>query len=182
MSTLILPNGTFFLSDTHVTHDPTVDEIVETTLLSAEAVRRFGETPKVALLSHSNFGSRSTPTALKMQAAMEILRERHPELEVEGEMQADAALNEVIRNRVFPNSRLSGQANLLIFPNLEASNTSFNLLKSLGNGLPVGPMLVGVAQPAHILTPAVTARGIINMSALAVVDAQSRQDQTSRLI
>ncbi len=174
MSTLIMPNGTFFLADTHVTHDPTVNEIVATTLLSAEAVRRFGETPKVALLSHSNFGSRSTSTALKMQAAMRILREEHPELEVEGEMQADAALDEVIRNRVFPNSRLNGQANLLIFPNLEASNTAFNLLKVLGNGLSVGPMLVGAAQAAHILTPSVTARGIINMSALAVVDAQSR--------
>lgn len=176
MSTLIMPNGTFFLADTQVTHDPTVDEIVESTLLSADAVRRFGETPKIALLSHSNFGSRSTSSALKMQAAMRILREKHPELEVEGEMQADAALDEVVRNRMFPNSRLSGQANLLIFPNLEASNTAFNLLKTLGNGLPVGPMLVGAAKPVHILTPAVTSRGLLNMSALAVVDAQSRLD------
>lgn len=179
MSTLIMPNGTFFLADTHVTHDPTVDEIVESTLLSADAVRRFGETPKIALLSHSNFGSRATSTALKMQAAMEILREKHPDLEVDGEMQADAALDEAVRNRVFPNSRLSGQANLLIFPNLEASNTAFNLLKVLGNGLSVGPMLVGAAKAAHILTPSVTSRGIINMSALAVVDAQSRTNQIS---
>jgi malate dehydrogenase (oxaloacetate-decarboxylating)(NADP+) len=176
LSTLIMPNGTFFLSDTHVTHDPTVAEIVEATRLSADAVRRFGETPKIALLSHSNFGSRATPTALKMQAAMKILREENPELEVEGEMQADAALDEVIRNRVFPDSKLTGQANLLIFPNLEASNTAFNLLKVLGNGLPVGPMLLGTAKPVHILTSAVTSRGIINMSALAVVDAQSRND------
>ncbi|NQW02004.1 MAG: NADP-dependent malic enzyme [Rhodospirillales bacterium] len=175
MSTLIMPKGTFFLADTQVTHDPTVDEIVESTLLSADAVRRFGETPKIALLSHSNFGSRTTSTALKMQAAMSILREKYPELEVEGEMQADAALDEIVRNRAFPNSRLTGQANLLIFPNLDASNTAFNLLKSLGNGLPVGPMLVGAAMAAHILTPAVTARGLLNMSALAVVDAQSRQ-------
>ncbi len=182
MSTLIMPNGTFFLADTHVTHDPTVDEIVETTLLCADAVRGFGKIPKIALLSHSNFGSRSTPTAVKMQAAMERLRARHPDLEVEGEMQADAALDEVIRNRVFPNSRLTGQANLLIFPNLEASNTAFNLLKILGNGLSVGPMLVGAAKPAHILTPAVTSRGIINMSAIAVVDAQSRLSETPRLI
>ena len=159
-----------------MTHDPTVAEIVEATRLSADAVRRFGETPKIALLSHSNFGSRATPTALKMQAAMKILREENPELEVEGEMQADAALDEVIRNRVFPDSKLTGQANLLIFPNLEASNTAFNLLKVLGNGLPVGPMLLGTAKPVHILTSAVTSRGIINMSALAVVDAQSRND------
>jgi malate dehydrogenase (oxaloacetate-decarboxylating)(NADP+) len=176
MSTLVMPNGTFFLADTHVTHDPTVAEIVETTCLSAEAVRRFGETPKIALLSHSNFGSRSTPTALKMQTAMEVLRAQYPDLEVEGEMQADAALDETIRNRVFPNSQLKGQANLLIFPNLEASNTAFNLLKVLGNGLPVGPILLGTAKPVHILTPAVTARGIINMSAIAVVDAQSRHE------
>lgn len=182
MSTLIMPNGTFFLADTHVSHDPSVDEIVETTLLCADAVRGFGKIPKIALLSHSNFGSRSTPTALKMQAAMERLRERHPDLEVEGEMQADAALDEVVRNRVFPNSCLTGQANLLIFPNLEASNTAFNLLKILGNGLSVGPMLVGAAKPAHILTPAVTSRGIINMSAIAVVDAQSRISGTPRLI
>jgi malate dehydrogenase (oxaloacetate-decarboxylating)(NADP+) len=179
MSTLVMPNGTFFLADTHVTHEPTVAEIVETTCLSAKAVCRFGETPKIALLSHSNFGSRSTPTALKMQTAMEILRDQYPNLEVEGEMQADAALDEIIRNRVFPGSKLKGQANLLIFPNLEASNTAFNLLKVLGNGLPVGPILLGTAKPVHILTSAVTVRGIINMSAIAVVDAQSRTDDAA---
>jgi malate dehydrogenase (oxaloacetate-decarboxylating)(NADP+) len=117
-----------------------------------------------------------------MQAAMKILREENPELEVEGEMQADAALDEVIRNRVFPDSKLTGQANLLIFPNLEASNTAFNLLKVLGNGLPVGPMLLGAAKPVHILTSAVTSRGIINMSALAVVDAQSRNDDDAAYV
>ncbi len=177
MSTLVMPTGTFFLADTHVTHEPTVAEIVETTCLSAKAVSRFGETPKIALLSHSNFGSRSTSTALKMQTAMETLRDQYPNLEVEGEMQADAALDETIRNRVFPDSKLKGQANLLIFPNLEASNTAFNLLKVLGNGLPVGPILLGTEKPVHILTSAVTVRGIINMSAIAVVDSQSLPDE-----
>jgi len=182
MSTVIMSRGTFFLCDTHVTHDPCVDEIVEMTLLSAEAVRRFGEVPKVALLSHSNFGSRETVTAQKMRRATQILKTRAPDLEVEGEMQADSALNEALRDTAFPNSVLNGQANLLVFPNVEAANTAFNLLISLGGGLPVGPMLVGVAKPAHILTPSVSARGIVNMSALAVVDAQSREGNAPKLL
>ena len=175
LSTLIMPSGTFFLCDTHVTFEPTADELVEMTLLAAEAVRRFGEVPKVALVSHSNFGSDGTPSADRMHRAVELLRDRAPDLEIEGEMQADIAFNEEYRKRMFPHSRLSGQANLLILPGLEAANSSFNLLKSIGGGLPVGPMLLGAAQPAHILTPSVTARGIVNMSALAVVDAQSRE-------
>ncbi len=182
MSTVIMSRGTFFLCDTHVTHDPCAEEIVEMTLLSAEAVRRFGEIPKVALLSHSNFGSRQTPTAKKMREATLLLRKRAPELEVEGEMQADSALNETLRQAAFPDSKLSGQANLLIFPNVEAANTAFNLLISIGGGLPVGPMLVGGAKPAHILTPSVSARGIVNMSALAVVDAQSRVGAAPKLL
>ena len=175
LSTLIMPSGTFFLCDTHVTFEPTADELVEMTLLAAEAVRRFGEVPKVALVSHSNFGSDGTPSADRMHRAVELLRDRAPDLEIEGEMQADIAFNEEYRKRMFPHSRLSGQANLLILPGLEAANSSFNMLKSIGGGLPVGPMLLGAAQPAHILTPSVTARGIVNMSALAVVDAQSRE-------
>ncbi|MCH7865129.1 MAG: NADP-dependent malic enzyme [Proteobacteria bacterium] len=180
LSTLIMPEGTYFICDTHVTYDPTADELVEMTLLAAEAVRRFGETPKVALISHSNFGNAKTPSAEKMHRAVELLRERAPDLEVEGEMQADIAINEDYRARMFPNSRLSGQANLLILPNLEAANSSFNMLKSIGGGLPVGPMLIGCAQPAHILTPSVTARGIVNMAALAVVDAQTRETGQER--
>ena len=175
LSTLIMPSGTCFLCDTHVTFEPTADELVEMTLLAAEAVRRFGEVPKVALVSHSNFGSADTPSADRMHRAVELLRDRAPDLEIEGEMQADIAFNEEYRKRMFPHSRLSGQANLLILPGLEAANSSFNLLKSIGGGLPVGPMLLGAAQPAHILTPSVTARGIVNMSALAVVDAQARE-------
>ncbi|MBC8339060.1 MAG: NADP-dependent malic enzyme [Alphaproteobacteria bacterium] len=175
LSTLILPSGTFFLCDTHVTQNPGVEELVEMTLLSAEAVRRFGEVPKVALISHSNFGTAPTKSAEKMREAVRILRERAPDLEVDGEMQADMALDETLRDRIFPGSRLNGEANLLVLPDLNTANTAFNLLKSLSGGLPVGPMLLGVAKPAHILTPSVTARGIVNMCALAVVDAQSRE-------
>ena len=175
LSTLIMPQGTYFLCDTHVTYEPTTEELVEMTLLAADAIRRFGETPKVAMISHSNFGNAKTPSSERMHRAVELLRERAPDLEVEGEMQVDIAINEDYRARMFPNSRLSGQANLLVLPGLEAANSSFNMLKSIGGGLPVGPMLIGCAQPAHILTPSVTARGIVNMAALAVVDAQSRE-------
>ncbi|NQU57825.1 MAG: NADP-dependent malic enzyme, partial [Rhodospirillales bacterium] len=131
----------------------------------------FGEVPKVALLSHSNFGSDNSASALKMAEATRILRETFPDLEVEGEMHADTALNEELRMRIFPNTRLSGQANLLIFPTLDAANAAFNLVKSLGKGISIGPILLGVAKPVHILTPSTTVRGIVNMSAVAVVDA-----------
>ncbi|MBX9634596.1 MAG: NADP-dependent malic enzyme [Magnetospirillum sp.] len=172
MSLLIMPQGTFFICDTYVTPDPTAEQIVETTLLAAEEVRRFGIEPKVALLSHSNFGSRQTESAQKMREALAILHERAPYLEVEGEMHGDAALSEDIRERIFPNSRLKGQANLLIMPNLDAANISFNLLKVLGEGLSVGPILMGASLPAHILTPSATVRNIVNVTALAAVDAQ----------
>ena len=175
LSTLILPNGTFFFCDTHVTHDPGVEELVEMTLLSADAVRRFGVIPKVALLSHSNFGSARASSAVKMREAVKILKQRAPSLEVDGEMQADAALDATLRERIFPGSRLKGQANLLVLPDLNTANTAFNLLKSLSGGLPVGPKLIGAAKPVHILTQSVTARGIVNMSAIAVVDAQFRE-------
>ena len=174
LSTLILPNGTFFLCDTHVTQNPGVEELVQMTLLSVEAVKRFGEKPRVALLSHSNFGSDQSSSAKKMRDAVKILKLKDPNLEVEGEMQADVALNESLRERIFPDSRLNGNANLLVLPDLNTANTAFNLLKSLSGGLSVGPMLIGAAKPAHILTPSVTAQGIVNISALAVVDAQSR--------
>ena len=174
MTTLILNKGTFFLCDTHVTHDPSLDQIIEATVLSARAIQNFGIKPKIALLSHSNFGSLDTNSAVKMRSATKLLRERHPDLQVEGEMQADVALNEAIRKRVFPNSQLHGQANLLVFANVEAANTAFNLLRTLGDGISIGPMLVGGGKAAHILTPSVTSQGLLNMSALAVVDAQSR--------
>jgi len=174
ISLVILPSGSFFIVDTYVTPDPTAEEIAEMTLLAARHVDRFGLTPKVALLSHSSFGSSSTPSALKMRKALALLHERAPDLEVEGEMHADAALNEAIRENIFPNSKLKGTANLLVMPTLDAANISFNLVKSLGEGLSIGPILLGTAAPAHILTPSVTARGIVNMSAVAVVDAQDR--------
>ncbi len=175
LSVLLLPKGTFFLVDTQVTHDPSAEELAEMTLLSAEFVQSFGETPKIALLSHSNFGADDSPCARKMRDALRMVREQAPDLEVEGEMQADAAIDEDVRNRVFPNSRLKGMANLLVFPDREAANSAFNLLKSLDNGLPIGPILIGTDMPAHVLTSAVTARGIVNMAALAVVDAQIRR-------
>jgi malate dehydrogenase (oxaloacetate-decarboxylating)(NADP+) len=173
---LILNSGTYFLADTYVTPDPTAEEIAEMALMAAAHVRRFGSEPKVALLSHANFGSADTPSARKMRAALALLHAQAPDLEVEGEMHGDAALNEELRQRIFPNSRLKGSANLLILPNLDAANIAYNLIKAMANGLSVGPILIGPARPAHILTPSVTARGIVNMSAVAVVDAQDRAD------
>jgi malate dehydrogenase (oxaloacetate-decarboxylating)(NADP+) len=142
------------------------------TMLAADEARRFGVEPKVALLSHSNFGSTHEPSALKMREALAIINELDPDLEVEGEMHGDAALSEVLRDETFPNSKLKGQANLLVMPNLDAANIAFNLVKQLASGLSVGPMLLGMAQPVHVLNSAVTVRGTLNMSALAVVDAQ----------
>ena len=169
---LITPKGTFFLCDTYVVDDPTAEQVAEMTLRAAEAVRHFGVEPKVALLSHSNFGGSDTPGARKMRQAMELLLKRAPNLEVEGEMNGDVAIVEEIRHRIFPNSRLKGAANLLIMPNLDAANIAFNLLKVLGDGLNIGPILLGVRKPAHIVTPAVTVRGLVNMTAVAVYDAQ----------
>jgi malate dehydrogenase (oxaloacetate-decarboxylating)(NADP+) len=169
---LITPKGTFFLCDTYVVDDPTAEQVAEMTVRAAEAVRYFGVEPKIALLSHSNFGGSDTPGARKMRQAMELLLKRAPDLEVEGEMNGDAAIVEEIRNRVFPNSRLKGAANLLIMPSLDAANIAFNLLKVLGDGLNIGPILLGLRKPAHIVTPAVTVRGLVNMTAVAVYDAQ----------
>jgi len=173
MRALIHPRGTYFACDTHVTPDPTAEEIAEMAILAAEAIRRFGIEPKVALLSHSNFGSVDCPSAQKMRKARDLLEQLAPNLECEGEMHADAALSEEIRNRIFPNSRLKGVANLLVMPNVEAANIAQNLIKILGQAVPIGPILIGVAGPIHIMTESVSVRGIINMSAFAVVDAQS---------
>ena len=173
---LILSSGTYFLADTYVTPDPLAEAIAEMTLMAAAHVRRFGIEPKVALLSHANFGSADTPSARKMRAALALLHEQAPDLEAEGEMHGDVALDEELRQRIFPNSRLKGSANLLILPNLDAANIAYNLIKAMANGLAVGPILIGPAKPAHILTPSVTARDIVNMSAVAVVDAQDHAD------
>src|SRR4029453_17823082 len=179
MNAVMLPDRTLFIADTYVNIDPTAEDIAEITLLAADEIRRFGITPKVALLSHSSFGSSSHPQAKKMQAALALLNLMDPELEVEGEMHGDAALDEDVRARAFPNSRLKGEANLLIMPTVDAANIAFNLLKtSVGGGVTLGPILLGVAKPVHILTPSATVRRIVNMTALTVVDANvQRQGQ-----
>jgi malate dehydrogenase (oxaloacetate-decarboxylating)(NADP+) len=173
LNAIILPRGTFFICDTQVTPDPTAEQLVEMTLLAAEVVHRFGLTPKVALVSHSSFGTAATASAKKMQAALALLRAHGPDLEVEGEMAADLAFDEEARLRLFPNSRLTGQANLLVMPTLDAANIALNMFRSVGDGLSVGPILVGAAKAVHILTPTARVRGIVNMSALAVVEAQA---------
>ncbi len=172
MNVLLLPRRTLFICDTYVNEDPSAEQLAEIAVMAAEEVRRFGLTPKVALLSHSNFGTDDSPSALKMSRARELVAQRATDLEVEGEMHGDAALSQEIRNRVYPDSRLKGQANLLIMPNLDAANISFNLLKMTGGeGVTIGPILLGAARPVHILTPSATVRRLVNMTALAAVDA-----------
>jgi malate dehydrogenase (oxaloacetate-decarboxylating)(NADP+) len=175
LSLLITSRGAFFLADTHVRDNPSAAEIAEMAINCAQHVRRFGMEPKVALLSHSDYGSADSPSALKMRNALDLLRERSPQLEVDGEMQADTALSQTIRDLIMPMSPLRGEANLLIMPNLDAANIAFQLVKIAADALPVGPILVGPAKPAHILTPSVTARGIVNITAVAVVEAQSAE-------
>jgi len=176
MNMLILPKRTLFICDTYVNPDPTAEQLAEITMLAADEVQRFGIVPRIALLSHSNFGSSRNPSAQKMGSVRDILEQMAPHLEVEGEMHGDAALNEEIRMKIFPNSRLKGEANLLIMPTLDAANISFNLLKvTAGEGITVGPMLLGAAKPVHILTPTATVRRLVNMAALASVDAASQR-------
>ncbi|MEP1575094.1 NADP-dependent malic enzyme [Roseibium album] len=174
MSLLINSQGALFMSDTFVTEDPTAEEISEMAILAAQEIRRFGIEPKIALLSMSNFGSRETASSRKMREALDIIWERHPELEADGEMHGDSALSETLREQVMPGSRLKGEANLLLFPNLDSANIAHNLLKVATQALHVGPILLGAAKTAHILTPSVTSRGVVNMSALASVEAQTR--------
>lgn len=175
LNALILSKGTYFFCDTHINPDPSIAEISEMTLLAAEEIKRFGMKPKVALLASSNFGSVDTECARKMRDAYADIRMRDRELEIDGEMQADTALSEKVRNELMPNSNLDGQANLFIMPNVESANIAFNMLKVLADGISIGPLLLGVAKPAHVLTPAVTPRGIINATALASVAAQVQQ-------
>jgi malate dehydrogenase (oxaloacetate-decarboxylating)(NADP+) len=174
MNALVLPDHQLFVVDTHVNLDPTAEQIAEITTLAADAVRRFGVEPKVALLSHSNFGSSEAPSALKMRKALALLRERAPELEVDGEMHGDSALHEGLRKAILPESTLHGSANLLVCPNLDAANIAYNLLKTAaGRNVAIGPVLLGCAAPAHILTPSATVRRIVNMVALTVVEANA---------
>jgi malate dehydrogenase (oxaloacetate-decarboxylating)(NADP+) len=182
MNALILPARTVFICDTYVTQDPDAEHIAEMTLLAAEEMRRFGVNPKVALLSASNFGSMDIPSSAKMRRALALIGERAPELEVDGEMHGDAALSEEIRLKVFPRSKLRGEANLLVMPTLDAANISFNLLKTAaGGGVTIGPMLLGAARPVHILTPSATVRRLVNMTAVAVADANAPRGQEQSL-
>ncbi|MGK7868249.1 NADP-dependent malic enzyme [Falsiroseomonas sp. E2-1-a20] len=171
LSALIVPNGHLFFVDTHLTVDPTAAQLVDMTLLAAEQIRAFGIIPKAALLSHSSFGASGAPSARKMREALRLLRQASPDFEVDGEMHADAALAPAIRARAVADSALTDAANLLVMPTLDAANISFNLLKAAGEGLQVGPMLLGMARPIHVLVPSVTARGIVNMTALAAAQA-----------
>jgi malate dehydrogenase (oxaloacetate-decarboxylating)(NADP+) len=174
LSALILPNGALFFCDTHLNLDPTAEQIAEMTLLAAKSVRRFGLAPKAALLSHSSFGSSDSPSARKMRAAMRILRDARPDFELDGEMHADAALSDMLRGRYVSTSPLTGSANLLVMPSLDAANIALTLLSAATEGLLVGPLLLGVDKPVHVMVPSVTARGIVNMTALAVAQAASQ--------
>ncbi|WP_105431772.1 NADP-dependent malic enzyme [Neorhizobium sp. T6_25] len=171
LSLVISQRGAMFFTDTFVNYNPSAQEIAEITILAAEEIRRFGIAPKAALICHSNFGSRDSESAQKMRAALKLVRQRAPELEVDGEMQGGSALSETLRKRAMPDSSLTGEANLLVFPNLDAANISLGLVRNLTDALHVGPILLGAAQPAHILSSSVTSRGVVNMAALAVVEA-----------
>jgi malate dehydrogenase (oxaloacetate-decarboxylating)(NADP+) len=172
ISLLITAKGAYFLADTHVNEDPTAEEIADIAMASATHVRRFGIEPRIALLSHSDFGAAEGASARKMQQALAHVRERGPDFSIDGEMNADTALSQLVRDRVNPASTLKGEANVLIMPNLDAANIAFHLVKAMADALPVGPILLGPAKPAHILTPSVTARGIVNVTALTVVEVQ----------
>ncbi|MBU0859960.1 MAG: NADP-dependent malic enzyme, partial [Alphaproteobacteria bacterium] len=173
MNVLIMSKGAFFICDTQVNPNPSIAQISEMVMLATEEVKRFGIKPKVALLSHSNFGTADTDTAFKMRCALADLRQRAPDLEIDGEMHGDCALSEKIRNDILPHSTLTGVANLLIMPTLDAANITFNVMKVLGDAISIGPIVLGLSRSAHILTPAVSPRGIANMTAVAVSCAQT---------
>jgi malate dehydrogenase (oxaloacetate-decarboxylating)(NADP+) len=176
MQMLMLPGRQLFIVDTHVNRDPSAEQVAEIALLAAEEVRRFGVTPSVALLSHSSFGGSDAASAVKMREALVLIKAREPQLAAEGEMRADAALSKTILDREFPDSNLTTEANVLVMPNVDAANISYNLLRiAAGNGITVGGILLGAARPVHILAPSATVRRIVNMTALAVVDAGSQR-------
>jgi len=174
MNGLILPGRLVNLVDTHINYDPSAEQLAEITILAAEELRRFGIAPRAALLSHSNFGSSDQPSALKVRNALAIVHQRAPWLQVDGEMHGDTALDAALRGRLMPDSPLTGEANLLVLPNIDAANIAYNLLKTAcGGGIAIGPVLLGAAKPVHILTPSATVRRIVNMTALTVVDANA---------
>jgi malate dehydrogenase (oxaloacetate-decarboxylating)(NADP+) len=174
MTGLILPGRTVNLLDTHINYDPTAEQLAEITIMAAEEMMRFGQRPKAALLSHSNFGSSNQPSAVKMREALALIQQQAPWLEIDGEMHGDTALDEAYRNELMPRSTLSGEANLLVCPNIDAANISYNLLKvAAGNNIALGPVLLGAAKPVCILTPSATVRRIVNMTAMTVADANA---------
>ncbi len=175
---LILPHGTYFICDTHITLDPSAEELAEMAVLAVDEVRRFGIEPKVALLSHSNFGTYNNPHSRRARMAVQLLRDRYPELQIDGEMHGEAAITERIRKLRFPDTRLRDNANLLVMPNMDAAHISYTLLKQIGGGVSVGPILLGAAAPIHILTESSTVRGIVNMTAYTVVQAQIHEAQS----
>ena len=177
MTGVINNQGAYFFLDTHVQDDPTAEQIAEATLQAAYRLKLFGIEPRIALLSHSNFGSHETPGSLKMRKVRELLLKRKPDLNVDGEMQGDTAWDEVLRNRIMPGSTLSGRANLFVLPNLDAANIAYNMVRVVTEGVAIGPILMGISKPVHILTTSATPRRVINMTAIAAVDAQHRQQR-----
>ncbi|WP_334131811.1 NADP-dependent malic enzyme [Silanimonas lenta] len=177
MSAVLNDKGVFFFADTHVQPDPSAEQIADCVQQAAFRLRLFGVSPKVALVGHSNFGSSDAPSAQKLREALCLLHERDPKLEVEGEMHADLALDEEARERVFPDSRLKGRANLMVFANIDAANAAYNLTRSMTDGVGLGPILMGLGKAAHVLTPSATIRRIVNMTAVAAVDAQIRAER-----
>jgi malate dehydrogenase (oxaloacetate-decarboxylating)(NADP+) len=174
LALMISTKGAYFIADTQVRPNPSPEELSEMASLAAIHVQRFNLKPRVAFVSHSDFGSYDTESSRKMRRATQLLKEKHPEIEADGEMQGDTALSKAVRDLVLPGSKLEGEANILIMPNLDAANIAYQMIKALGDALPVGPILIGPARPAHILTPSVTARGVLNMTAVAAVEAQER--------
>lgn len=175
LTALILPAGTFFICDSHASVEPDVDELVEMTALASQQLSAFGVRPKVALVSRSNFGTHDTAASLRMREAVKRLHVEYPDLEVDGEMHADAALSQELRDATYPGSRLTGAANLFIMPNVDAAHIAYNLLKSLGGGVTVGPILIGARMPVHVVTESITVRGLLNMTALTVAQAKAFQ-------
>jgi malate dehydrogenase (oxaloacetate-decarboxylating)(NADP+) len=176
MNALVLPDRQVVLVDTHVNETPTAEQIAEITIMAAEEMRRFGLHPRAALLSHSNFGSSNSESACRMREALALIRARAPELEVDGEMHGDVALGAHTLRKVMPDTPLKGDANLLVFPNMDSANIAYNLLKvAAGNGVAIGPILLGCSRAVHVLTSSATVRRIVNMTALAVVDAVSQR-------
>lgn len=177
MSVVISDKGPLFFTDTHVQHEPSAEQIAESALQAAYRMKLFGIVPKVALVCHSNFGSSEASSAKKMREALQLILKRAPRLEVEGEMHVDAALKTDIRERLFPDSRLTGAANLLVMPNLDAANAAYNLTRVMTDGIGIGPVLMGMAKPVHVLTTSATVRRVVNMTAIAAVEAQLREQR-----